>query len=78
MSEPSEAKKAEWRARAAQKEAIVPHYFEVFPNKVIIECGQCKYRYTRPLIPNLNEPTFVCPKSACKARNWVPVRFDLR
>ena len=78
MSEPSQRKKAEWRRRAAEKDAIVPYFFEVFAQKVIIECGNCEHRFQRPLIPNLDEPTFVCPVDACKARNWVPVTFDLR
>jgi len=77
MKEPDERKKAEWRERAAQKDAIVPHYFEVFPDRVIIECGTCHCRFVRNLIPHLNEPTFVCPQPDCKARNWVPVKFKL-
>ena len=77
MNAPDEAKKARWRAKASEKNAIVPHYFEVFPNKVIIECGQCHHRFVRNLIPRLNEPTFACPNDACRARNWVPVRFEI-
>ncbi|MGI6523739.1 MAG: hypothetical protein ACOX2O_00360 [Bdellovibrionota bacterium] len=76
MTEPSPQKKEEWRLRAAQKNAIVPKYFEVFPTKVIIECGACGKRFVRNLIPNLDEPVFVCPESACAKRNWVPVRFE--
>ena len=73
MSEPSLEKKAEWTIRAAVKNAIVPEYFEVFPNKVILVCGNCSHRYVRNLIPSFDEPVFVCPE--CAARNWVPVRF---
>jgi hypothetical protein len=69
-------KMAEWRERAAKKNAIVPHFFEVFPNKVLINCGECLHEFQRTLIVRLDEPTFVCPK--CTAKNWIPVRFDLK
>ncbi len=73
MTEPTPEKKAEWLIRAALKNAIVPEYFEVFPNKVIIVCGECRHRYVRNLIPSFDEPVFVCPE--CKERNWVPIRY---
>lgn len=75
--QPSPEKKAEWKLRASKKGAIVPDYFEVFPDRVIIVCGQCKRRFIRNLLPSLNEPTFVCPEDSCRQKNWVPVRFDL-
>ncbi len=75
--EPSPEKKAEWQQRAAKKNAIVPAYFEVFPNRVVIVCGSCGRRFVRNLVPALNEPTFVCPEESCGKRNWVPVRFEL-
>ncbi len=78
MKKPSPQKMAEWRVRAAKKNAIVPYYFEVFTTKVQIVCGNCYYAYQRPLIRNLDEPTFVCPNENCRARNWVPVKFNLR
>ncbi len=77
VKEPSPETKARWKTQAALKGAIVPHYFEVFPHKVLLECGACKHAFSRPLIPHLNEPTFVCPQKHCKAKNWVPVYFDL-
>jgi len=73
MNEPSPAKKAEWKERASLKNAIVPKYFEVFPQKVILECGLCSKRFVRALIFGIDEPIFVCPE--CSSRNWVPVRF---
>lgn len=73
--EPSDEKKVEWQKRAAAKDAIVPVYFEVFPDKVIIDCGQCEGRFLRNLVPNVNDPTFICPVETCKARNWVPIRY---
>lgn len=72
----SPEKKAEWKQRASLKKAIVPHYFTVFPYKVIIECGKCKLEFQRKLIRNRDEPVFACPNEACKARNWVPVNFE--
>ena len=78
MKKPSPKKMAEWQERAAKKEAIVPYYFEVFPTKVQIVCGCCYYAFQRSLIPNLNEPTFVCPNEGCRSRNWVPITYNLR
>ncbi|MCI5064217.1 hypothetical protein MRY87_00675 [bacterium] len=78
MKQPTPEKRREWEHRAAQKNAIVPYYFEVFPQKVIILCGECHVKYQRPLIPNLDEPTFVCPNTECRARNWIPVRYNVK
>lgn len=72
---PSPEKLAEWRVLARQKQAIVPEFFEVFPNRAIIVCGKCGTRFVRTLIYGQNEPTFVCPNEKCKSRNWLPVRF---
>jgi hypothetical protein len=74
---PSPERLAAWRVKAAEKNAVVPIYFEVFPNRVILECGSCGHEFQRVLIPNLNEPTFRCPITSCQARNWVPVYFNL-
>lgn len=73
--DPSPDKRAEWARRAAVKNAIVPRFFEVFVNRVILECGHCGGSFQRPLVPNVNEPTFVCPNKDCRAKNWVPVHF---
>ncbi len=70
-------KRREWQRKAARKNAIVPSYFEVSPEAVFIICGKCKTQFQRNLIPYLNEPTFICPKSSCKAKNWVPVTYEL-
>lgn len=78
MKKPSPEKMREWQARAKKKNAIVPFFFEVFPNKVLIICGDCQREFQRTLIPRLDEPTFICPEETCRARNWVPVRFDLK
>ena len=75
MNQPSDQKRAEWVRRAALKHAIVPEFFEVFPTRVIIVCGRCRTRFVRNLVPNQNEPTFVCPEAACRAKNWVPITF---
>lgn len=68
----------EWTQKAAKKNAIVPFYFEVSPVQVFITCGNCQETFVRNLIPNINEPTFVCPNENCKQRNWVPVHFKLK
>ncbi|MEZ4753935.1 MAG: hypothetical protein R3A13_06435 [Bdellovibrionota bacterium] len=78
MKNPSKQKIAEWQAKAARKKAIVPEYFEVFPNKVIIVCGNCSHSFQRTLVLKLDEPVYTCPVEYCKARNWVPVYFDLK
>jgi hypothetical protein len=77
MSQPDPKTRARWELQAAAKDAIVPEYFEVFPDHVIIVCGCCGKKFQRNLIPNVNEPTFVCPEEACAKKNWVPVRFKL-
>ena len=71
----SPQKRARWERQAAQKGAIVPEYFEVFPTKVNITCGKCRKQFVRNLIPKLNEPTFVCPD--CNVKNWIPLRYRL-
>ena len=76
--EPSPEKKAEWAARAARKNAIVPEYFEVSPHWVYLRCGVCGKAFKRTLLKGLDEPVFVCPEDACRSRNWVPVKFDLK
>ena len=76
MSTPSPEKLAEWKARAAKKNAIVPGFFEVFPTRVILRCGRCATEFQRNLIANMDEPVFVCPKSECATRNWVPIQYE--
>lgn len=71
----SPQKKAEWNRRAKLKDAIVPLFFEVFPNKVILNCGNCNMEFSRTLIKNRDEPVYVCPNENCQARNWVPITF---
>ena len=78
MTGPSPQKMAEWKERASRKDAIVPEYFEVTPTTVSIVCGKCKRSFGRNLIPGLDEPVFVCPNEKCRARNWVPIAFDLK
>jgi hypothetical protein len=78
MKQPSPEKLIEWQQRAALKGAIVPAYFEVFPSRVHIICGYCHHEYSRNLVPNVNEPTFVCPEPICGQKNWVPIKFNLK
>ena len=74
---PTPEKIAEWRERAAKKNAIVPADFLVYADHVVLQCGNCGTEFARNLIPNLDEPVFVCPNQACASRNWVPVKFKL-
>ncbi|MCB0321763.1 MAG: hypothetical protein KDD60_12625, partial [Bdellovibrionales bacterium] len=78
MKQPTKEKREEWELRASKKQAIVPYYFEVFPSKVHLICGHCQFEFHRNLVPNLDEPTFVCPNENCKARNWIPLRYERR
>lgn len=74
----SKEKQKEWNVKAKLKNAIVPEFFEVFPNKVHIICGKCGCSFRRSLIMNVDDPTFVCPNEECQAKNWVPIKYDLR
>ena len=58
------------------KGALVPDFFEVFPNRVVIRCGKCRKEFVRNLVHGVEEPVFVCPEAHCKTRNWVPVYYD--
>ena len=78
MSNPSPEKLAEWKERASIKGAIVPSYFEVSSRTAILVCGNCGTRYQRNLVPRVDEPTFVCPNESCRAKNWVPLRYNLK
>ena len=78
MTQPSPEKRAEWRARAAKKNAIVPRNFEVSQRGATLECGKCGHSYHRRLRFGINEPVLVCPQDNCKARNWLPVRYETR
>jgi len=71
----NEKKKLIWRQRAASRGAVVPRYFEVSVRNVNIVCGRCGFPFSRNLIPNVNEPTFVCPAQQCRCRNWIPVTY---
>ncbi|MFQ5648580.1 MAG: hypothetical protein ACE5IY_01440 [bacterium] len=78
MFGPSAHKRRSWQRKAADKNAVVPRYFEVSPYNVLIVCGKCTQKFQRNLIPNVNEPVFVCPSRSCQTRNWVPVTYKLR
>ena len=76
FSNPNAKQLSEWKARAQQKNAILPRSFTVSPKRIVIDCGSCGNQFGRRVVPNLSEPVFVCPKETCKARNWVPLRFN--
>lgn len=77
MPESEAERRLRWKKQAAAKGAIVPDEFEVFPDHVIIVCGNCRHKFVRTLIPRVNDPTFVCPNESCRSKNWVPVKFEL-
>lgn len=70
-------KRLEWQRRAARKGGIVPFYFEVTPTFALIYCGKCRTPFQRNLISNVNEPTFACPNPSCRAKNWLPITYNL-
>lgn len=76
MQQPDPERLKIWQAKASAVGAVVPSYFEVFPDHALILCGCCQTQFTRNLIPNRDEPTFICPDGNCKAKNWLPVYFD--
>lgn len=78
MTKPTAENEREWQRRAIAREAIVPEYWEVFPTYVLIECGNCHTEFSRNLIPNVNDPTFVCPNEECRKKNFVPITYDLK
>ncbi len=77
MLGPTSGKRKEWRRKAAKKRAVVPNYFEISPYQAYIVCGKCKSSFNRNLVPNVNEPTFVCPSNYCQAKNWLPITYKL-
>lgn len=76
MSDISAETRARWQLLSARKGALVPDFFEVFPNRVVIRCGKCRKEFVRNLVHGVEEPVFVCPEAHCKTRNWVPVYYD--
>ena len=68
-SKPTVEEERDWKRRAALKEALVPAYWETFATHVTIRCGNCQTRFTRNLIPNEDDPTFICPKESCRKKN---------
>ena len=76
MDESSAETKARWQQLSARKGAVVPGFFEVFPDKVLIRCGKCGREFVRNLVHGVEEPVFVCPQAGCGTKNWVPVYYN--
>ena len=73
MRTPDPDELIEWQNNAAKRRAILPAQMGVRGRNVTIVCGSCNTSYERKLLPNRNDPVFVCP--TCRARNYVPIQW---
>lgn len=73
MRRPDPDELREWQETAAKRKAILPLKMGVKGRNVTIICGQCSHTYERKLLPNRNDPVFVCPN--CGERNYVPIQW---
>ena len=64
---------AEWQETAARRNAILPSRISVKGRQVDIICGHCESYFARKLLPNRNDPVYVCPD--CGARNYLPIKW---
>lgn len=74
-SNPTPEELAEWYHTARNRNAILPMSIHVKGRYVTIVCGieQCQESFTRKLLPNRNDPVYVCPR--CGSRVYVPVEW---
>ncbi len=74
-SNPSPEELAEWRITAQQRNAILPNRIEMRGRYVKIFCSiqECQEQFTRKLLPQRNDPVYVCPK--CRSRIYIPVEW---
>lgn len=74
-SNPSPEELAEWYQTAIRRNAILPVRIQIRARHVTIICGMegCHHEYIRKLLPNRNDPVFVCP--VCGSRNYVPIEW---
>lgn len=63
----------EWQRNASRRNAILPSNIQVRGRDVALICGRCGTDFIRKLLPNRNDPVYVCPH--CKARNYVPIEW---
>jgi DNA-directed RNA polymerase subunit RPC12/RpoP len=70
---PSPEELDEWARTAAKRHAILPESIQIKGLYITVLCGHCSTQFTRKLLPNRNDPVYVCP--ACNSRNYVPVEW---
>jgi len=70
---PSPEELREWAIIAQRRKAILPKSITMHGRNLLVTCGQCAHQYERKLLPNRNDPVYVCP--SCRARNYVPVEW---
>ena len=73
MQKPDPEELREWQANAEQRRAILPSQFGIRGHYVQLICGHCKGDFTRKMLPQRNDPVYVCPK--CNSRNYVPIQW---
>lgn len=71
--QPSPEELAQWRAIAEKRKAILPNSVEMRGRWIAITCGYCSSRFERKLLPQRNDPVYVCPQ--CQSRNYIPVEW---
>ena len=73
MRRPDADELREWQATAAKRKAVLPAKMGVKGRDVGIVCGSCNTAFERKLLPNRNDPVYVCP--GCGTRNYVPIQL---
>ena len=74
-SDPSPEELYEWQITAQNRRAILPLRIEIKGRYCTMYCSfpECGEVFTRKLLPQRNDPIYVCPK--CKSRVYVPVEW---
>lgn len=71
--QPSPEELQEWSQIAERRKAILPVSVHIRGKFIGIVCGACQTNFDRKLLPNRNDPVYVCPD--CNERNYVPVEW---
>jgi DNA-directed RNA polymerase subunit RPC12/RpoP len=74
-SNPSPEELAEWYSNAVRRNALLPVRIRVRGRYTDIVCGRqdCQHEFSRKLLPNRNDPVYVCP--SCGSRNYLPIEW---
>lgn len=73
MQQPDPEELEEWQITAAKRRAILPLQFSIQKQYVQIICGHCQTPFTRKMLPQRNDPVYVCPQ--CTSRNYIPIQW---